>query len=256
MADLLTKKMKSSISAYEKALRKQIPSYQPNKKTRDQSKYTSPLRSKYSQVYFVEEEHKSSYFDKEVGCFLSYIMQLKDCINYMNVLTESTLEALELINTDLSKRLTEDEDKVDFETRIKTVCNLLNEALYKNTDAITKFSVITGKEVPGNIYNKYKLNLILNNGDSIDEEELDKPITIEREVLRQENIYLRNVVKKYKTKRDEYKVKTERYEADIKGISKLRKTYEVNINKLKEENNKIVSELDTHVKELFSFWLS
>lgn len=139
------------------------------------------------------------------------------------------------------------------EAKLETVGNLLEEAVSKNIDAITMFSVITGNEKPGNFYDAYKAKLkkSFKNGDSIDFDNMDRPISTERKILRQENIYLRDVVKKYKEKRDEYRAKAETYEVEIKNINNAKKAFVEKIAEVKDEKERVTSELEALIKELY-----
>ena len=261
----------SSTTAYERILHKQERSNQSSlynrKKSLGGSKYTysSPSKTKLSQYYVVENDPKSSYTDKEVSCFLSCIIQLKDHINYINILAMNLLEALSLMKTDLNGKFNEyihkdfnqekiENDKFEFDARFKSILNILDESLYKNTEAITQFSVITGCEKPGTLFSTSKLKKMLklrNNNESIDSDDMDAPVPMERGILRQENICLKFIMKKYKEKKNEYKIKAEKYEVEIKGINKMRKTYENKIMEVRCEKEKISNDLELQANKLY-----
>eukprot|EP00826_Nyctotherus_ovalis_P056597 TRINITY_DN7675_c0_g1_i5.p1 TRINITY_DN7675_c0_g1~~TRINITY_DN7675_c0_g1_i5.p1 ORF type:complete len:240 (-),score=62.15 TRINITY_DN7675_c0_g1_i5:1512-2231(-) len=233
----------STLTVYEKALLKHNSFYQPSRKSPDRCQHTSPSRSKYN-LCLVEDTAKFSYTDREVSCFLSCIVQLKDHVNYINVLMESILEALRVVKAELK------------EAKLEVIENLLEEAVCRNIDVITGFSVITGNEKPGNFYDKYKAKLkkSFKNGDSIDFDYMERPISTERKIPRQDNIYLRDIVKKYKEKKDEYRAKAEAYEVEIKSVNDTKKEFEEKIAEIKDEKERVANELETLIKELYNYY--
>ncbi len=176
-------KSKGSPNAYERVLNRQrrqgcsaAPASQSGKKSKEPPKptYTTPSTAKGSKAKLdpspAPEEPASSYTDLEVSRYLSCIIQLKDHINYLNILMDNVLDALDHFRIELNTKFTEyktvrqayeryDGDRFDFDMRLKSMIKVLEEALYKNTDAITQFANITGHQ--RSAFASHKLNASL-----------------------------------------------------------------------------------------------
>jgi len=302
------RKQANSISAYEKVMQKHQQSsqgpissssriYQTDIKKTNEN--LTPSKQKKYGVNISpdsqngEEEIKScSYTDQEVSKYLSCIIQLKDHINYLNILMDNIIDALDRFRIDFNTKLNEyksglpngekiDNDRFEYDMRIKAVLKVIDEALYKNTDAITQFANITGhdtsrpvalikqkmkhtqpakmqSETKFNMSNTKKFSQIYDENVASDEEfqEFDKSVKAsmdELKILKQENKYLKSELKKFKTQKEDLKVKSEEFDTDLNEISNMRKRYEQKITDLEREKNSLSENYDKIFTELYFY---